>query len=161
MAISITAEKAAVRVLCLGNELLADDAFGPLVAAQLRRNPELEVVEASTSGFDLLDFLLDARRLVVIDAIQTGRAEPGTVHLFQEQDLESAPGASPHYTGLFEALALGRALRLAVPEDVILIAVEAADLTTVGGPVHPAVSAALREVTGLVENIGRKIAEGG
>ncbi len=145
---------AALRVLCLGNELIADDAFGHLVAGELqRRSPRLSVVEASTSGFDLLDYLFDARRLVVIDTIQTGRAEPGTVHLFQEQDLESAPCASPHCTGLFEALALGRQLKLAVPEEVVLIAVEAADLTTLGGPVHPAVRAALREVVALVERL--------
>ena len=85
-----------------------------------------------------------------LGTIRTGRAQPGTVYLFQERDFESAPGVSGHCTGLFEALALGRYLQLAVPDEVVLIDVEAADLTTVGGPVHPAVRAALREVVELV-----------
>ncbi len=145
---------ASVRVLCLGNELVADDAFGPLAAGELRRQfPEVEVVESPLSGFYLLDHLLDVGKLVVIDTILTGRAEPGTVHVFSENDVACPPGGSPHYTGIFEALALGRGLELAVPDEVVLIAVEAADLTVVGGPIHPVVRTALPEVVELVEEI--------
>ncbi len=147
--------KVPVRLLCLGNDLMADDAVGHLAAHELRRfvSDEVEVVESSLTGLDLLDLILDARRLVVIDAIVTERAEPGTVHFLTEDDVESAHGASPHYTGLFEALTLGRGLHLAVADEVVLVAVEAADVTTVGGAVDPAVQAALPEVLRLVKKI--------
>ena len=153
-ALSRTA-KVPVRLLCLGNDLMADDAVGHLAAHELRRfmSDEVEIVESALTGLDLLDLILDARRLVVIDAILTGRAEPGTVHFFTEDDFESPPGGSPHYTGLFEALTLGRGLHLAVPDEVVLIAVEAADVTTVGGAVDPAVRGALPEVVRRVEEI--------
>ena len=140
------------RVLCLGNSLLADDAVGLAVAAQLRsQRPDLEVCESSTSGFDLLDYTLGARRLLVIDTVQSGALAPGTVSIFHEEDVRTAPGGSPHYVGLFEALRLGKALSLVVPEEVVIIAVEPADCLTVGGGMHPAVLAAIPEVLKIVD----------
>jgi len=143
------------RLLCLGNELLADDAFGIVVAGRIRQLglPDLEVVEASVSGFNLVDYLLDASRLVVVDTMQTAKAPPGTVRVFREQDVRSTPGGSPHYVGLFEALAVGRALKLKVPEEVVIIAVEAADCETLGGAMHPAVAAALAPVLEQVQKL--------
>jgi hydrogenase maturation protease len=139
------------RILCLGNSILADDAFGIVVAERLRRTrPDLDVRESSTSGFDLLDYTLGASRLFVIDTVKSGTIPPGTVSIFREGDVRSVPGGSPHYIGLFEALKLGRALHLDVPEDVTIVAVEPADCLTVGGPMHPAVTAAMSEVLQII-----------
>ena len=47
------------RILCLGNELLADDAFGLVAAEELRRRfPQMDVVFTTDSGFHLLDNLI-------------------------------------------------------------------------------------------------------
>ena len=47
-----------IRILCLGNELLADDAFGLVAAEELRRRfPQLDVVFTTDSGFHLIDYL--------------------------------------------------------------------------------------------------------
>ena len=141
------------RVLCLGNALLADDAFGIVVAEQLRRRrPDLEVRESSTSGFDLLDDTLGAGRLIVVDIVQSGALAPGTISIFREGDVRTVPGGSPHYVGLFEALRLGRALGLAVPDDVTIIAVEPADCRTVGGEMDASVRAAVGKVMRIIEN---------
>jgi hydrogenase maturation protease len=143
--------------LCLGNSLLADDAFGLAVAARLRQlRPDLEVCESSTSGFDLLDCTLGARRLLVIDTVQSGALAPGTVSIFRERDVRTAPGGSPHYVGLFEALRLGKALSLEVPEEVIIIAVEPADCLTVGGEMHPSVLAAIDDALRIVNEEAAK-----
>jgi len=49
-----------LRVLCLGNELLADDAFGFIAAERIKRSfPQLDVVSSSDSGFHLMDYLTD------------------------------------------------------------------------------------------------------
>jgi hydrogenase maturation protease len=139
------------RILCLGNSILADDAFGFVVAEQLRRErPDLDVRESSTSGFDLLDFTLGADRLLVIDTMQSGQAGPGSITIFREEDVRPIPGGSPHYIGLFEALRLGRALGLPVPADVTIITVEPADCLTVGGPMHRDVAAAVTRVLEMV-----------
>lgn len=139
----------AVRILCLGNDLLADDALGSAVADRLagEAEPEVEVVYTPGTGFDLLDHLTGAgRRLVLIDAIRTGRSAPGTIHEFTEAELSAPAGPSPHYVGLLEVLQLARALALRVPEEIRVLAVETADETTVGGAMHPLVEDAIPRV---------------
>ncbi len=146
------------RVLCLGNTLLADDAFGFVVADRLRRlRPDLEIFKSSTSGFDLLDCALGSERLLVIDTVQSGAVAPGTVSTFREEDVQAVPGQSPHYVGLFEALRLGRALALDVPEEVTIIAVEPADCLTVGGTMHESVTAAVDVVLGMVNDFSAPV----
>ncbi len=139
------------RILCLGNPLLADDAFGLVVAERLRsERPELDVYTSSASGFDLLDSTLGTARLLVIDTMQTGNAAPGTITIYQEEDVRFAAGGSPHYIGLFEALRLGRRLGLSVPEEVTIITVEPADCLTVGGAMHPDVRSSVEQVMHIV-----------
>jgi hydrogenase maturation protease len=144
-----------VRVLCLGNDLLADDAVGGVVAEHLRQSApaSVEVVYAANTGFDLIDYLLDTGRLVVVDAVLTGRVEPGTMLVVREADARAVRGDSPHYVGLFEALALARKLGLPAAAEVIIVAVEAADCTSVGGEMTPAVKAAVPALVELVRSV--------
>ncbi len=133
------------RVLCLGNDLFADDALGNLVAKQLRKVAprDVEIISTPETGFHLLDYVLNIRRLVVVDTVVTGTSTPGTVNIFCNLELKAVPGGSPHYIGLFETLALARQLALPVAGEVIFITVEAADRLTVGGLMQPAVLAAI------------------
>jgi hydrogenase maturation protease len=159
MAVSIENELGLVRLLGLGNEILADDAFGILAAREVARRfqGEIEVVQSSSAGYDLMDHLLGARRLLVVDTIVTGRARPGAISVFTADRVQPAPGGSPHFLGLFEVLAVGRKLHLDVPKEIIVIAVEASDCVTVGGPIHPDVQSAIPEV---VELVGQFLANG-
>jgi hydrogenase maturation protease len=148
MAVSTETEQS-IRLLGLGNEILADDAFGICVAREVERRfgHALEVVVSSEAGFNLIDKLLGASRLLVVDTIMTGKAKPGTIHVFEEDQMRAAPGQSPHFIGLFEVLAVARGLGLGVPRQVTIVAVEAADCSTVGGPMQPDVQAAIPIVT--------------
>lgn len=136
---------APIRVLCLGNDLLADDALGSVVAEHLRQVAPagVEVVSTSETGFHLLDHVSNTSCLIVIDTVVTGADAPGTIYVLEESDFRTAPGGSPHYIGLQETLALVRALDLVAPETVMVLAVEAADCSTLGGAMHPAVRAAI------------------
>jgi hydrogenase maturation protease len=139
-----------VRVLCLGNDLLGDDAFGLVAGRELAKvRPDVEVVSSSASGLHLLDYVLDCDRLVVIDTVETGHAEPGTIYVTDE--LPEARGDSAHCTGLFDALSLAGRLGLNVPSRVTVIAVEAADCRTIGGEMDQRIQAAIPQVTKLVE----------
>ncbi len=147
-----------VRVLCLGNDLLADDALGFRVARALRRElgargrSSIDIVETPESGFALLDHLQGVRRLVVVDTVVTGRAAPGTIYIIEEnEDWKGAPGTSAHYVGLFEALQAGRAMSLPVADEVVVLAVEAADVVSVGGSMTEAVEAVLPLVVSEVQ----------
>ncbi len=105
------------------------------------------------SGFYLLEQLVDTRRLVVVDSIVTGNAAVGSIHLFREDDLRVVGGGSPHYVGLFECLALARELHLRVAEDVVIVAVEIGDDLTLGGEMHPALTAAIPKVIAIVRQM--------
>lgn len=146
-----------MRVLCLGNELLADDSLGIVVSEQLRQfaPPEVEVISTSESGFHLLDYVLNVERLIVVDTVVTGSAPPGTIYSLHDHELRTVPGGSPHYIGLNETLALARKLNLRVAEGVVFLAVEAADCLTLGGEMHPAVAAAIPRLVNTVQQMIR------
>ena len=146
-----------LRILALGNDLLADDVLGLLAGREAARRfgAKVEVACSSAAGLHLLEDVLGAGRLVVIDTIVTGRGEPGTVRVFREGELAAPPGGSPHSSGIFDAVALARQLGLAVPAEITVIAVEGADCTTIGGPVHPAVE---RAVEPVLNEIGKLVA---
>lgn len=157
---------AATRILCLGNDLLADDALGRAAAERLApaAGPDLEVVYAPGAGFALLDHLTGAPpTLILIDAVRTGRAPPGTIHELAADALAGGAGPAPHYVGVLEMLALARALDLGAPERVIVLAVETADETTVGGGLTPPVAAAVPEVCARALAVARtgRAARGG
>ena len=172
-----------VRVLCLGNELIADDAMGIVAAGrlverlaaagcpaparpshdpavtvrafELPRVGAVEVVETALTGMYLLESVVGASRLIVLDTVVTGTADPGTVVELAEGDLVGPRGGSPHYIGLLETLDLARALGLDVPAEVAIVAVEAGDSMTVGGamtaPVEAAVPSVVERAMALVE----------
>lgn len=146
-----------IRVLGLGNEILGDDALGIRVAreAEARFGKEVEVVSSSQAGFHVMDELLGVSRLLVVDCIQTGAAKPGTVYVLDEHAIRPAPCVSSHSLGIFEVLAVARRLGLPVPAECVILAVEAADCTTVGGSMHPDVEAAIPVV---LEWIGQFLA---
>jgi hydrogenase maturation protease len=145
-----------VRILCLGNELLADDAFGLAAAEELwRRFPQMDVVFTTDSGLHLLDYLEEIQLLIVVDSIQTGKVSPGTLYILRSSDMKSSYGPSPHYVGLLETLQLAKELLLNVPKDVIILAVEAADCLTLGGKMHDAVKMSVGLAVELVAEIAQ------
>lgn len=134
-----------VLVLCLGNEILADDAVGCAVAGRLQDDPRTtrraDVVFAARAGFALLDLLAGRRRALIVDSICLG-SEPGTLHFFPMRT--DAPGRNltcSHQLSLPAALALGAELGYPLPEAIDILAVEAADVTTLGGGMSAAVRA--------------------
>lgn len=143
------------RILCLGNELLADDSFGHVVADHLRpyATPETEIVSTPEAGFHLLDYVLNTRRLVVVDSVLTGKAPVGTIYVLREDELNVLTGGSPHYVGLHESLLLARTLSLPVAKEVIIVAAEIADCTTLGGKMHSDLRTVIPEVVRIVRGI--------
>jgi hydrogenase maturation protease len=151
-------------VLGLGNTIHRDDAIGILVVRRLRElaentgagteSPGIPVsavfIETEEMGLSLMDFLSGYAEVVVVDAVQTGKARPGTLHILAESDLKTLPGASPHYTGITEVLALGRALNLPMPLRVTVLAVEVADPFTVGEGLSPELQEAFPSIVSSV-----------
>ncbi len=133
-------------LLGLGNEILRDDSIGLRLARAARERladvDSIKVIETAEMGLSLLDFVAGVDQLVVLDAIQTRQAPPGFLHEFDGTQMTGLRGASPHFTGLGEVLALGRTLGLPMPCRVKILAVEVEDPFTVSTDLSPALSAA-------------------
>lgn len=144
-----------ILVLCLGNEVLSDDAFGFKVAQELKelndRDHETEVVFAALAGFNLLDLLHDRHDVLIVDAIITGRVNPGTLHFFSSGHLTPSHSLTcSHQINLPTALELGTQLGMNMPQNIDVLAVEVQDVQTLSeemtAPVKDAVSTAVNKI---------------
>ena len=100
-----------ILVLGLGNALMNDDALGVLAVQRLEqeyRFPDgVKVVDGGTLGLDLLPFVEDADRLLIIDALEM-KAEPGSVFRLEGDEVPRAFASklSVHQMGLQDLLAV-------------------------------------------------------
>jgi len=137
-------------VVCIGNDLVADDAIGHEIYRLLnnRALPEgVRVCLLGVGGMDLLDEINGEDLLIVVDAVQFGAA-PGSVHVLDWENIPSRElrPVSGHGIGVKEALQVCRKL---YPEkaagSVYLVGVEGQCFDMVGVGLTPAVLAGLPE----------------
>ncbi len=141
-------DKARILILGIGNTLLSDDGAGICVAAKLKdrvNRPDITVLETATAGIGLLDILAGYEKAVIIDAIQTTGGKPGQIYRLTPEAFDSAQHiTSPHGIDFSTALELGNKLGLPLPQEIIIYAIEAADVSTFAeeltAPVRKAVS---------------------
>ncbi len=147
-----------VLVLGLGNDLLADDAIGPLAVRELepRLAGRADVEATALHGLALLDVLAGYDAAVLLDATCTGLRPVGTVFEIDPATLGAVQAPSPHFAGVPEMVELARRLELRFPERLRIVAVEVRDPHTIGGPMSPEVRAALPELCARAE---RAVAE--
>ncbi|HEY3296887.1 MAG TPA: hydrogenase maturation protease [bacterium] len=146
-------------ILCLGNEIVSDDAFGPAVSRALRDEPDLnrhaDILFAPVAGFHLLDLFQGRDKILIVDTIVTGTAAAGTLHSFPAGVLTPSKHlTTSHQISLPTALELGKRLGLKMPEVVDVVAVEAQDLETLSEeltqPVRDALDGALARIRAWV-----------
>ena len=139
-----------VLVLALGNPILCDDGVAFHVLSRMRpRMPEpdedLVIEEACTGGIDLLIYLLDFDRVLIIDAVMTRRDPPGHVRTYRVEDLrESIHADSPHHTNFATAIELGRKLHPdRMPEELVIVGVEVSNIIDFSEELTPLVESAV------------------
>jgi hydrogenase maturation protease len=138
----------AVRVVCLGNELVSDDGIGIRVGRVLRALslPEGVSVEMHPHvGIEMLELLHADEHLILVDATVTG-ASPGTCRTLVVDEIEALAQRPVccHGLGVAEVLAAARRLDPErVPLSVRLVGVEAQVLDRFGTALSPALRDAL------------------
>lgn len=141
----MTAGSPRIVVLGLGNDILADDAVGLLAARALRTvaPPGVQVLEAASTGLDLLDLLADCDCALLLDSVLTGRHPAGTILEFAPEMLGTAIAPSPHFAGIPDLIALAARLDLPFPHTIRVLACEIEDAYTVREGLGASVLAAL------------------
>lgn len=117
-----------IRVIGLGNVLMADDAFGPYVIHELITRfefPEnVSLVDVGTPGLDLTPYLMHASKLIVVDTVRS-EGPAGSIRLYRRDDIlrhAPQPRLGPHDPGLKETL-LALDFDGSGPDEVLLVGV--------------------------------------
>lgn len=146
-------------VLGLGNILLGDDGVGVRAVERLQAlydlPEDLRVLDGGTLGLDLLPYVEDADRLLLIDAVQAGQ-EPGTPLRLEGEEVPAflAVKLSPHQMALPDLLAAAR-LRGRYPSEVVLWGVQPGPMTTTLDLSPPVAAQVDALVDRLLADLGR------
>jgi hydrogenase maturation protease len=117
-----------ILVLGIGNLVMTDDGIGvrvvQLIAERYRFPEQVTVLDGGTLGLDLLPQIEEARRLIIVDAVETG-APPGTLVRLSGEEIPLAleTKLSPHQMGLKDLLTVSSLLGQA-PEEMVLWGVQ-------------------------------------
>lgn len=162
----------------LGNPLPGDDAVGWRVVEELERRLEagrearpdgatglppeiggraIDTDVLAVDGIGLMERLVGAPRAILVDAIETGAVPPGTVgcRRLSEIPIRAATHLDgTHDTPLPVAIAAGRALGVEIPDDILVVAIEAHRTDVFSSDLSPAVAAAVpRAVQAILSSI--------
>ncbi len=139
-----------VNIICVGNDLLMDDGFGPAVARCLREGYELpenvEVLDCGVMGYAILPDLKACDLAVVVDAVDGTDAEPGTLFSFDPEDMQGAAPSemlSLHEVRFADVLASARFLGATCRARCFGVQVENASPSELRCELTPRVAAAV------------------
>jgi hydrogenase maturation protease len=100
-----------ILILGVGNLLLSDEGVGVHIAQRMMHMnlpPEVHVVEGGTDGFGLVSVILEADRMILIDAVKGG-GQPGSIYRFDIHDCPPYPDlfkTSVHQISILEVINL-------------------------------------------------------
>ncbi|MBI3345706.1 MAG: HyaD/HybD family hydrogenase maturation endopeptidase [Burkholderiales bacterium] len=141
-------------VLGIGNVLWADEGFGVRCIEALQQRyefaPHVQLIDGGTQGLYLVQYVQQADRLLIFDAIDYGLA-PGELKLVRNEDVPRFMGAkkmSLHQTGFQEVLMLAL-LTEKYPKEVLLIGCQPEEIDDYGGSLRPVVKQALEDALAL------------
>lgn len=123
-----------VRIICVGNRFVPQDAAGPAVYSLLRAGElpaGVELIDGGIAGLDLLRWVEGARRVVFVDALcePPGREVGAGVVLLTCEEVAARAGMEPggaygHAAGLSALLRLIPAV-CSPPPEVLVVGVRA------------------------------------
>lgn len=146
-------------VLGLGNTLRRDEGLGVHAMERLYERyvlpPTAQLVDGGTLGLELLCYLEDADRALVLDAALTD-GPPGTLLRVAGDEIPAYLGLriSPHEVGLADLLAVAQ-LRGSAPEEIVVLGMQPEALE-LGADLSDAVSQRLDDlVAAAIQELAR------
>jgi len=135
-----------ILVLGVGNLVMSDDGIGVLVVQKLQREyrlpSEVSVMDGGTLGLDILPYLENIERLIVVDALETGKAPGSRIRLMGDEiPLALETKLSPHQMGLKDLLTVSMLMGHA-PREMVMIGVQPGSIE-MGTELTPVVEAQL------------------
>ncbi|MGE5307807.1 MAG: HyaD/HybD family hydrogenase maturation endopeptidase [Deltaproteobacteria bacterium] len=121
------------RIIGIGNLLLKDEGVGVHLVESLKSEklPEgVELVDGATCGFDLLPFIEESDKVVIVDAMKAPDGEPGAVYRFTPEDYQTRPcgGASLHDVTLEDIFSIIKTTKRKRLPEIVIFGVEPAEI---------------------------------
>lgn len=115
-------------IICIGNRLLAEDSAALMVFDRLQQRSlpdNVSVIEGGLMGLNLLPFLEQGGRVVLVDNV-SGFTRPGSlVVLDQKEIIATGTGHYDHNSGLAYVLSvLPEVCEGDLPDEIVLIGIE-------------------------------------
>jgi hydrogenase maturation protease len=153
-----------ILILGVGNLLLSDEGVGVHIAQRLMTMdwpPEVQVVEGGTDGFGLVNFITEAGRLILVDAVKGG-GQPGSIYRFEIEDCPPYPDlfkTSVHQISILEVINLSSLI--GSPPHTTIIGVEPLSLE-MGMELSPSIEAKIPKVIQMIQaevesSLGKKL----
>jgi len=110
----------------MGNLLYRDEGIGVHIIQEMRKMKlpsHIELLDIGTSTMDLISYLENVKKMIVIDAMKGGGA-PGSIYRCRPEDLlpKDEKPISLHEIGLLETLNLANKMGMVI--DTVIIGVE-------------------------------------
>ena len=122
------APQSSILILGVGNILLGDEGVGVRVIETMQEMnlPDtVELLDGGTASIDILEFLKNREKVIVVDAVQGGGEKPGTLYRFTPADIRVRKPVytSLHQIGLLESLTTLEYTGESI-QDIIIFGVE-------------------------------------
>ena len=147
-----------VLVVCIGNQLVADDGIGQVIYEQLcsRQLPDqVRLRFLGLGGIDLIEELAGEDVLLVVDGVQLG-GKVGDIVELDWSELPASQGrpVSGHGIGVREAIeVIGRLYPERRPKKVILVGVEGGCFDKLGVGLSEEVAAAIPKAVARIVSL--------
>jgi hydrogenase maturation protease len=158
-------ENQKILIVGLGNPILGDDGVGWDVAEQVRNQVHLANVDIeclAVGGLRLMEFMIGYNKAIVIDSITSWEAPVGRVSSFKLEDmpdLTAGHTTSAHDTSLQTAIDMGRRMGFPLPDEVMVVGIEAQQVydfsEELTQPVQAAVPLAVERVIEILDTCRR------
>jgi hydrogenase maturation protease len=145
-------------VIGVGNLLRYDDGVGIHVVNRLNEvAPYIDTLDVALGSVEILEAMNGRDRVFIVDAIQAG-GEPGTIYRVNLNGGEEPPRVThSHGVDLLTTLRLGESLFPdQMPKEMILLAVEAEDITTLSESCTSKVQASVEKVVEIILGFEKK-----
>ena len=137
-------------VIGIGNPIASDDGVGIRAVKDFQKtfaDERVTCVECERGGLELLDLIRGYDAAVIVDAAKTEASPPGAVTtLVARQPFAPGSHRSLHTMELDSVLAFGSLMGMQLPDEVTVLAVEAADIETFHEGCTPEVESAIPDV---------------
>ncbi len=143
-----------ILILGIGNFLLSDEGIGIHVVNSLLKDyqipPQVSVIDGGTAGMELLNFIREAKHLILVDAVKTGHP-PATIVTLKENEIPALfkKKLSVHQLGLSDVLAAAN-FTGTTPETMTLIGIEPVSLE-LGTELSPTIQQQLPQILDLIQ----------